>query len=91
MCLKKAVDSTVDMNAVIQEWVPMSHVKTWGHGQGERNDVGSSSWPAAHSLEKEADQGKRNSPEPPKPAKAKAPPPLAQAGVPQIIPWGWPI
>ena len=87
MCQKKAVDSAVDLDALIQVSVPMSHVKTWGHGQGERNDVGSSCWSAAHSHEKEADQAKRNSAEPPTPAKAKAPPPLPQAGVAKGIPW----
>ena len=87
MCQKKAVDSAVDLDALIQVSVPMSHVKTRGYGQGERNDDGSSCWPAAHSHEKEADQAKRNSAEPPKPAKAKAPPPLPHAGVQQTIPW----
>ena len=87
MCQKKAVDSAVDLDELIQVSVPMSHVKTWGHGQGERNDVGSSCWSAAHSHEKEADQAKRNSAEPPTPAKAKAPPPLPQAGVAKGIPW----
>ena len=87
MCQKKAVDSAVDLDALIQVSVPMSHVKTRGYGQGERNDVGSSCWPAAHSHEKEADQAKRNSAEPPKPAKTKAPPPLPHAGVQKDIPW----
>ena len=87
MCLKKAVDSAVDLDALIQVKIPMSHVKTRGYGQAERSDGGSSCWPAAHSHEKEADQAKRNSAEPPKPAKTKAPPPLPHAGVQQTIPW----
>ena len=78
------MNSTVDMDAQIKECVPMSHVNTWGHGQGERNDILSSCCSAANSHEKEVDQSKRISPEPPKAAKAKAPPALAQAGVPQI-------
>ena len=72
------------MDAQIKECVPMSHVNTWGHGQGERNDILSSCCSAANSHEKEAEQSKRSSPEPPKAAKAKAPPAFAQAGVPGI-------
>ena len=86
MCQKKAVDSAVDLDALIQVSVPMSHVKTRGYGQGERNDGESSCWPAEHTHENEADQAKRNSAEQPKPAKAKAPPPLPHAGVQQTIP-----
>ena len=86
MCLKKAVDSTLNLDDLIQVEIPMSHVKTRGYDQAERSDGGSSCWPAAHLPEKEADQAKRNSAEPPKPAKTKAPPPLPHAGVQQTIP-----
>ena len=78
------MDSTVDVDALIEECVPMSHINTWGHGQSEKNDVGSSCCSAANSHEKEAEQSKRSSPEPPKAAKAKAPPAFAQAEVPAI-------
>ena len=87
MCLKKAVDSTLNLDDLIQVEIPMSHVKTRGYDQAERSDGGSSCWPAAHLPEKEADQAKRNSAEPPKPAKTKAPPPLPHADVQKDIPW----
>ena len=74
----------MDMDALIKQCVPMSHVNTLGHRQGERNDVLSSCTSAANSHEKAEEQGKRNSPEPPKAAKAKAPPAFAQAEVPAI-------
>ena len=78
------MESAMDMDALIKQCVPMSHVNTLGHGQGERSDVLSSCTSAAHSHEKAEEQGKRNSPEPPKAAKAKAPPALAQAEIPAI-------
>ena len=74
----------MDMDAQIKECVPMSHVNTWDHCQGERNDILSSCCSAANSHEKDAEQSKRSSPEPPKAAKAKAPPAIAQAVVPEI-------
>ena len=79
MALTEVVDVKIELDALKKDWVPMSEINSLGNRPGERGDNLSPCNSVAQSQEKTEEQGKRNGPEPPKAAKGKAEPPLAQA------------